>query len=97
MKITKSQLKRLIKEELGGMQETHGVGSTPGLGASLDPGVYRMVQALAMEIAGMTTSVPPHAPSMASTHVDPAFREIEHAILNAIEPYIEGAQEDPEL
>lgn len=97
MKLTKEKLKEIIKEELGGMQEAHGAGSTPELAAGLDPEIYDMVQTLAFKLAGMTTSVPSHAPSMASTHVDPDFRDIEHAILNAIEPYVGATPEHPEI
>ena len=97
MKITKAQLKRLIKEELGGMQETHGVDAIDeDLGRS-NPEVFFMVQKLAMEIAGMSTYVPPHAPSMASTHVRTEWMDIARAILDAIKPYVEAAQEDPEV
>ena len=86
MKITKSQLKRLIKEEIGGMQE--GVG-TYVRGDKLRPDIWKMVSRLAMEIAGMEKYKPEHRSSaQADTYVRPVHQDIANTILNAIEPYL---------
>lgn len=86
MKITKAQLKRLIKEELGGMQE--GVGTYVD-GAKLKPEIWNMVSRLGMEIAGMEEYKPEDRSSaQADTYVRPVHQDITNTILNAIEPYL---------
>ena len=86
MKITKAQLKRLIKEELGGMQE--GVGTYVD-GDKLRQDIWNMITQLSMKIAGKEEYKPEDQSSaQADTYVRPVHQDITNTILNAIEPYL---------
>ena len=85
MKITKEQLKRLIKEELGEMHE--GVGTYVD-GAKLKPEIWNMVSRLGMEIAGMEDRPGQFPAGDPKKYVRPVYQDIINTILNAIEPYL---------
>ena len=85
MKITKAQLKRLIKEELGEMHE--GVGTYVD-GAKLKPEIWNMVSRLGMEIAGMEDRPGQFPAGDPKKYVRPVHQDITNTILNAIEPYL---------
>ena len=86
MKITKAQLKRLIKEELGGMQE--GVGTYVD-GDKLRQDIWNMITQLSMKIAGKEEYKPEDRSSaQADTYVRPVHQDITNTILNAIKPYL---------